>query len=174
MTLQEIVRELDRFDRGLTIYAAEPWQPSANAIVARPTDSGGVPDEAVTAGCIYFLEVFIAREVLRQFPSLAGHQPGEAEKCARLIEYAKWASPDAGSQQPAPFEWNFPVSMMIYCSGCEKHFDIVIPGKGVGNYRCPACRKNHVFDLETFVNKAVEQSRKMRKGRLLNPRGGKG
>lgn len=50
--------------------------------------------------------------------------------------------------------------MMIYCNGCEKHFDIVA-GKGAREYRCPHCGKVQTFSLETLVNQAMEQSQKM-------------
>jgi len=92
VTLQEIVRRIDEFDDAegaLTIYAADPWKPSTLAVVACQRDDRRVPDEAVAAGCRYFLEVSIALEVLEHFPTLHGHQPSEAEKCERLIEYAE-------------------------------------------------------------------------------------
>ena len=56
-----------------------------------------------------------------------------------------------------------PREMMIYCSGCGKHFDIVITGKGPRDYRCPACGKVQAFDLEAFVKKAIEQGQQMLK-----------
>ena len=92
MTLQDIVRSIDGLDDAdgaLTIYAADPWTPSTSAIVVRQRDDGRIPDQAVAAGCRYFLEVSIALEVLAHFPILRGHQPSEAEKCERLIEYAE-------------------------------------------------------------------------------------
>jgi len=61
-----------------------------------------------------------------------------------------------------------PREMLIYCDGCGKHFDIVITGKGSRDYRCPACGKVQAFDLEAFVNKALEQGKQMlrkRRGR---------
>ena len=54
-----------------------------------------------------------------------------------------------------------PRTMMIYCNECGKHFDIVVIGKGSKDYRCPVCGKVHAFDLDSFVNKAIEQSKKM-------------
>ena len=60
-----------------------------------------------------------------------------------------------------PFFSNFPKSMLIYCNGCGKHFDIVITGKGPGNYQCPACGKFQVFDLEALVNQVMKQGMKM-------------
>jgi hypothetical protein len=55
--------------------------------------------------------------------------------------------------------------MLIYCDGCGKHFDIVITGKGPRDYCCPACGKVLTFDLEGFLKKAVEQSKKMSRKR---------
>ncbi|MGO9586118.1 MAG: hypothetical protein ACLP2Y_07990 [Limisphaerales bacterium] len=56
-----------------------------------------------------------------------------------------------------------PRAMMIYCNRCGKHFDIMVTGKGSKDYRCPACGKVHAFDLEAFVNQALEQGKKMLK-----------
>jgi len=58
-----------------------------------------------------------------------------------------------------------PRAMLIYCNGCGTHFDIVVTGKGSRDYRCPACGKVHAFDLEAFVNQALEQGKQMLKKR---------
>jgi DNA-directed RNA polymerase subunit RPC12/RpoP len=58
-------------------------------------------------------------------------------------------------------KWNFPIEMMFYCNECGKHFDIIVTSKGSQNYRCPACGKIHIFDLDSFAKKAVEQNKKM-------------
>ena len=159
MTLQEIVRRLDQFDRGTTVYAANPWQPSTNALAARPGDDGRAPEEAVAAGCVYFLEVFMALAVLRDLPGSRGREASETENCARLIEYAEWLRSDATDY---PFvNWNFPITMMIYCNECGKHFDIVVASKDPADHRCPACGKVHVFGLEAFMRKAIEQGKRM-------------
>ena len=68
------------------------------------------------------------------------------------------------------FSVTAPRAMLIYCNGCGKHFDIVVAAKGPENYRCPTCGKVQVFDLEAFVNKALEQGKKM----LRKRRGGRG
>jgi predicted RNA-binding Zn-ribbon protein involved in translation (DUF1610 family) len=113
----------------------------------------------VVAGCAYFLEVFMALAVLRDLPGLRGREPSETEKCARLIEYAEWLRSDATDY---PFmKWNFPVTMMIYCNGCGKHFDIVVTSKDAADHRCPACGKVHVFGLGAFIRKAIEQGKRM-------------
>jgi hypothetical protein len=165
VTLQEIVRRLGQFGPGLTIHAETPWHPQANAIVSRPRGDGGVPDEAVAAGCRYFLEIFIALGVLRQFPVVSGQEAGEVEQCARLIEYAEWVDSDDRPLSRA-FRTNYyPYAMMICCNECGKHFDIVVSREGPQKYPCSACGKELVFDLEAFVRKAIEQTRKMHRKR---------
>lgn len=113
----------------------------------------------MVAGCAYFLEVFMALGVLRELVGSRGREPSETEKCVRLIEYAEWLRSDATDY---PFmKWNFPVTMMIYCNGCGKHFDIVVTTKDAADNRCPACGKVHVFGLEAFIRKAIEQGKRM-------------
>lgn len=167
MTLQEILRELGRCGPGLTIYAVYPWGPSSNAIVARPRDDGRIPDEALAAGCRYFLEVHIASNLWHQLSNVRGQEMSEAEKCAKLIEYAEFVSSDAKSHPS--MKWTFPVRMMIRCPQCEKCFDIEVTGEGSKNYRCSNCEKVQAFDLGTFTKKAIEQSKKMSR----KPRGGR-
>jgi phage FluMu protein Com len=164
MTLQEVVQELDGFDRATTIYAVYPWQPSSNAIVARPQDERRVPDEAIAAGCRHFLEVHIA---LQLHHLMRQQNLGETEECAKLIEYAEFVS---GAGKPYPFpKRKFPVKMMIYCRECGRLFDIVVMAEGSHEYSCPVCGKVQTFNLNGFIEKAVEQSRKM----LRKPLGGR-
>ena len=58
MRLRDIVKNLSWADQELTIYAAEPWSPDSEAMLAREPDEGGVPGEASGAQMTYFLEVF--------------------------------------------------------------------------------------------------------------------
>ena len=58
-------------------------------------------------------------------------------------------------------EPKFPVSMMILCKECGKHFDIVLAKKGPQKYCCPGCGKAQVFDMVAFVDGAIEQCYKM-------------
>jgi len=167
VTLQELIQKLDQLDRGLTIYAVHPWQPSSTVVVARPRDDGRIPDEAAAAGCRYFLEVFIALGILHHLPNAGYQKTSEAEKCAKLIEYAEFLSSEA---KPYPLlKWDFPVSMTILCRECRKHFGIIVTGEGAADYHCSACGIKQTFDLGTFTGKALEQTRKMRKV----PRGGR-
>jgi len=145
----------------MTIYAEDPWQPTTNAIVARLRDDGGVPAEAVTFGCRYFLEVFLAIGVLRAFPVVPGQEASETEQCARLIEYAEWLDSGEKPLSRAFTMPHYPYSMLIRCHECGKHFDIVVTEDGPKKYPCAACGKELEFDLEAFVRKAIEQTRKM-------------
>jgi hypothetical protein len=58
-----------------------------------------------------------------------------------------------------------PRTMMIYCNGCGKHFDIVVTHKGPQDYFCSSCGKVHTFDAEDFIREAIEQSMKMARKR---------
>jgi predicted nucleic acid-binding Zn ribbon protein len=164
MTLQEIVRGLDQGGLGLTIYAAVPWQASTKAIVTRPRDNGAVPEEAAAVGCTYFLEVHIALTLLHQFSIERDREPGEREKCARLIEYAEWLRSDVSSLPLTYKGWKFPIKMMIRCNECGRHSDIVVSSTDSEDHRCPACGKVQGFALEAFVKKAIDQTKKMGKG----------
>jgi hypothetical protein len=163
-TLQEIIQRLADSDLGSTIYAVYPWQPSSNAVVARPRDDGRIPDAAVAAGCRYFLEVHVALQLLHQFKY--GQELTEAEQCARVIEYAEFVG--SGVKPYGFLKFKFPVNMIIYCGGCRNLFDIVVMSEGSNEYPCPACGKVQVFDLHAFAEKAIEGSRKI----FRKPRGG--
>jgi DNA-directed RNA polymerase subunit RPC12/RpoP len=145
----------------MTIYAEDPWQPSTNAMVALPRKDGGVPDEAVAAGCKYFLEVFVALELLRHFPVAPRQEGSDMGRCARLIEYAKWLDSDDKPLSRAFAMRNYPYSMLIRCNECGKYFDIIVTTGGSQKYRCSACGKEVDFDLEAITRKAIEQSKKM-------------
>jgi hypothetical protein len=88
MKLIEAIRNLDALDEESTIYASEPWTENSEAIVARESESGGLPNDAEKLGLKYFLEVFIARDFLEGWMSNLDAQPTLQQKCARLIKYA--------------------------------------------------------------------------------------
>jgi hypothetical protein len=79
MRLIEVVRDLDSFNQEHTIYAAEPRTCGSNTFVAPESDA-----QELT----YFLEVFVARELLEGWTASLQTKPTLAEKCARLIKYA--------------------------------------------------------------------------------------
>lgn len=82
-TLRDTVRNIDALDDGLTIYACGSWNPSAAVVLAYEPESGGLPPLAEAAGARYFLEVFIAKEVLASVAAL-----DLEARTARLIQYA--------------------------------------------------------------------------------------
>lgn len=94
MKLGTLVERLDEFDDGdaiYIIYACEPWTGDSDAMVvlAPESDEESVPDhEAIAAGMTYFLEVFIAREVVEGWTASLDEKPTLAATCQRLIEYA--------------------------------------------------------------------------------------
>ncbi|MDV5356565.1 hypothetical protein QM201_16970 [Enterobacter asburiae] len=89
MTLYDLVNSLTSVDEDKTIYAKRPWQPGTAVVVATELDEGGVPDEAAKAGAEYFLEVFLANDVLKGWLSSLDKEPTIEEKCLRLIKYAE-------------------------------------------------------------------------------------
>jgi hypothetical protein len=88
MTLADVLGSLDSFDAEDTIYAAEPWGKESKAIVTRELDTGGVPEEAQAQGMKYFLEIFIARELLEDWKPTLAKEPTRDIICERLIHYA--------------------------------------------------------------------------------------
>jgi hypothetical protein len=81
-TLLGLTTQRASLDPALTIYAVEPWSPSGRAIAAIEPQDGSVPEVAVAEQCRYFLEVFIANEILK------GWRGSDPEACHRLIQYA--------------------------------------------------------------------------------------
>jgi hypothetical protein len=84
MTLLEAIEKLSSFNQSYTIYAAQPWTAESQTIVAPEPEAGGFPVEAGTENLEYFLEIFIANEILE-----SSQTAPPTEKCARLIQYAK-------------------------------------------------------------------------------------
>ena len=73
---------LTAIDPELTIYAAKPWTPQSDAMLAHEPASGGVPEEAKRAGRDYFIEAFVAHDFLKDISAPA------QQRCDRLIHYA--------------------------------------------------------------------------------------
>jgi hypothetical protein len=88
MSLLQAVQELDSLDQESTIYASQPWTADSKVMVAMEPQSGGIPKNVEELGLEYFLEVFIAQEVLEGWIANLGRVPSTAEKTARLIQYA--------------------------------------------------------------------------------------
>lgn len=86
MTLKEIICDLDNIGNSLTICAAQSpqWTPESEAELC--------PATQVPRGCRfpYFLEVSVAKNVLRAWSFARGGQmPDVAKKCQALIYYAE-------------------------------------------------------------------------------------
>ena len=90
MTLFEAIRDLDSFDDGSTIYASEPWSHNSQVLIAPEPVDGTPPKEARNLGLRYFVEVFIARDVLKGWAQSLENVPTPEEKCAMLIQYASY------------------------------------------------------------------------------------
>ena len=88
MTLLDVIAQLDDLDAESTIYAMEPWTSSSSAIVAYEPTSGGLPESANELGLKYFLEVFLAKEILEDWAATLPAKPDDLKKCRRLIDYA--------------------------------------------------------------------------------------
>jgi len=88
MMLIDVVENLGNLDSESTIYAAEPWRESSEAMVVPEPAGGGLPMEADRHRLKYFLEVIIARDFLDRLASNLGSEATFQEKCARLIQYA--------------------------------------------------------------------------------------
>jgi hypothetical protein len=86
-TLIDIIENLASCDAEATIYACEPWTETSKAMVAREPDEGGVPPEAAQAGMSYFLEIFIATEVVEDWVRDFGRRSA-AWLCQKVIHYA--------------------------------------------------------------------------------------
>ena len=88
MTLAQVVGDLGALDEQATIYAAEPWVPEAEALVALEPNSGLLPDAAAQRGLRYFIQVSIARDLIEDWLLALRTAPALHEKCLRLIAYA--------------------------------------------------------------------------------------
>ena len=77
-------------DDDTTIYAVEPWSCDTPAILVSPAPDTIAPIERAGTNYAYFLETFVAREVLEDFAaSLGGAAATDAARCERLIRYAR-------------------------------------------------------------------------------------
>jgi hypothetical protein len=90
VTLGSLVDEIERLDDNLTIYAeANPdWTEFSAAVACHDPLDGSLPMEA--AGKKYFLEIWIAKEVIEVWKEWrGGRSPSSSEKCEAVIYYAK-------------------------------------------------------------------------------------
>ena len=92
MILAELFANLETLDDNLTIYArADPeWSPTSEATVCVPPDDGTTVPPLAAAGMDYFLEVYIAKEVLQGWARSAGGKELSLQRiCDILINYAQ-------------------------------------------------------------------------------------
>ena len=100
--------------------------------------------------------ITLHNDVLRfEVPSTNKKAPGSAPGPIKVPDILRTG------QIAAAIFGSVPRSMMIYCKGCGKHFDIVVTAKGAQEYRCPHCAEMQLFDLENLINQAMEQASKM-------------
>ncbi len=91
MKLGDVVAHLETYDDETTIYAARHpgWSVSSPAMVLRALPDGSVPPEAASSGLEYFLDVFVAKDVLEHWCEATGEDYlSTDEKCRIVIHYA--------------------------------------------------------------------------------------
>jgi len=81
--IELIARASDWTDHDTTIYVAQPWCRDADAILVSPAPDTTEPVERDGVQYDYFLETFIARDVLE------GLEGSADDWCQRLIDYAE-------------------------------------------------------------------------------------
>lgn len=86
MTLNDVVLDLDALDDESILCVRKPWAPTAECVASSPAENLGVPTPVKDAGYSYFMEVFVAREVLGVFGATT---PTQDEKVRALIYYAE-------------------------------------------------------------------------------------
>ena len=87
--LIDIISKLSSYeDDELTIYVVEPWTCDSNAIIAQEPEEGGIPPEAKGIEATYFIEIFIAIDVLEGWKANVKREIPLREQCERLIYYA--------------------------------------------------------------------------------------
>ena len=88
MKLMEVTRRLHQLDANATIYATRPWRTDSAAHIREEPEDRLVPEDLEKDGYEYFLEVFVAKEVV---PNLSHVEPSFTleQWCERLISYAE-------------------------------------------------------------------------------------
>jgi hypothetical protein len=90
MPLADLIGMLPELSGEDTIYAKEPWGKDSEAIAAVEPEEGGLPVAAAKAGLTYFLEVFIAREVVEDMTATCSTPPSTSAIVERIIHYATY------------------------------------------------------------------------------------
>lgn len=89
MPLLDVIRDIASFDEDHTIYAKKPWTAQSSAIVVWEPDEGD-PPEPGELGFAYFLEIFIALEVIEGWMGNIDYSPTVERICDRVIYYATY------------------------------------------------------------------------------------
>lgn len=86
MNLEQAVMTLDALNQDSILCVRRPWDARSECVVAMPDENFGVPADVKEAGFSYFLEVFVASEVLEV---LEGKPSTNDERVRLLIYYAE-------------------------------------------------------------------------------------
>src|SRR5690242_15871104 len=91
MNLRTVISTIETFDSDFTIYieGGRDWSLESQALVAARVEDGAVPKLVADQGYEYFLEVYIAVEVIDVWKQWhGGTEPSVDQKCAAVIHYA--------------------------------------------------------------------------------------
>lgn len=86
MRLSEVVADLESIDDTFCIVAKRPWSEDSEAQVVRLKDDFRVPEEALSGGYEYFLEVSVARD---EALGGLGSQLSAEQRLEAIIFYAE-------------------------------------------------------------------------------------
>jgi hypothetical protein len=89
MTISDIIHNLEDLNSERTIYARQPWSPNSLALVVEEPADGKLPEEAISGGLVYFIEISIAQEFLEDWTNSQSTEPSHEARCSRLIHYAE-------------------------------------------------------------------------------------
>ena len=87
--LRTLIADLDKIDDDLTIYIASgaEWTAGSSVIAALEPEGGVPPLEASAQDMEYFLEVFIAKDVLQEWKEWQGVEELSLEKKLEILLY---------------------------------------------------------------------------------------
>jgi hypothetical protein len=89
MTLADVIREIERFDADLAIYAAPPWTPRSTALVLAEPGDGSLPELA--RGMTFVMRIGLARRAIAGRKSWRPDLAITAEQlCDAVLYYARF------------------------------------------------------------------------------------
>ncbi|WP_081366953.1 hypothetical protein [Citrobacter freundii] len=86
--LIDVTKNISSYDEEMTIYARKPWTLSSEVVVAFESENGEPPENIKQLGLEYFLEVFLAKDLIETLRSSNKSVQGPNEICQRVIDYA--------------------------------------------------------------------------------------